>query len=673
MFRFFSLHLEQLNRSFAAAYALLERPKVARRAVVLLLAIQTGLLAYSAYAHSPTLNEPGHLVAGLSYWKFGRFDVYNVNPPLVKMVAALPVMAVGYEEDWSGFNTGLGARPEFVMGEDFVAANGERSFFLFMIARWACIPFSWLGGVVCYLWARDLFGRPSGVIACAIWCFEPNILAHSSLITSDVAGAALGVAACYTFWGWLKKPTWAQAALTGVVLGLAELTKTTLILFYPLWPLMWAIYRWSDRHSMVARDWLREAGMLTARMLIGLYVLNLGYGFEGSLIPLGEFQFVSNLFTGHSVPEPTPLGEKARDVISMTPDLSHPTFPYNRFANSSLNSIPIILPANYLLGIDMQQKDFEYYGRPSYLRGEWSDRGWWYYYLYAAAIKVPLGLLMLGALTFITAIRPNAHRCTSTASSRSAHFPPPTSYRDLFILLFSPLVVFVVVSSKTGFSEHMRYVLPCFPFAFIWVSGMARNLLDKALIVSISCRNIGRRSLVGCAQPAVLMMLLWGVTSSLWIYPHSLSYFNEVIGGPLHGPSHLLGSSVDWGQDLRYLEEWFDANSESSASLVYVGGFAPSDIYGTNSEVPDFKWAYEPKSGLPPILADRLHMRSTHRWIISVACLEGSKCKAYDLYTANSRRFKNYVGDNLHLFRKKIRLSYCYTMCEVEPLSNVTK
>lgn len=177
-----------LQRSFAAVQTMLERPKIARRAVVLLLAIHTGLLAYSAYVHSPTLNEPGHLVAGLSYWKFGRFDLYNVNPPLVKMVAALPVMAVGYWEDWSGFYTGLGARPEFSMGEDFVAANGERSFFLFMIARWACTPFGWLGGIVCYLWARDLFGRPSGVIACAIWCFEPNILAHASLITSDAAG-----------------------------------------------------------------------------------------------------------------------------------------------------------------------------------------------------------------------------------------------------------------------------------------------------------------------------------------------------------------------------------------------------------------------------------------------------------------------------------------------------
>lgn len=40
------------------------------------------------------------------------------------------------------------------MGENFVAANGDRSLFLFMIARWACIAFSWIGAIGCYLWGK---------------------------------------------------------------------------------------------------------------------------------------------------------------------------------------------------------------------------------------------------------------------------------------------------------------------------------------------------------------------------------------------------------------------------------------------------------------------------------------------------------------------------------------
>ncbi len=57
-----------------------------------LLAIHAGLLAYGAAVHSPSIDEVGHLAAGLSHWQLGRFDLYHVNPPLVRMVAAVPVL-----------------------------------------------------------------------------------------------------------------------------------------------------------------------------------------------------------------------------------------------------------------------------------------------------------------------------------------------------------------------------------------------------------------------------------------------------------------------------------------------------------------------------------------------------------------------------------------------------
>jgi len=562
-------YFQQIHSSLAAWCRYLDHPRVALRSVFVLLSIHTGLLAYSAYVHSPTLNEPGHLVAGLSHWKFGRFELYRVNPPLVRMVAALPVMAVGYEEDWSGFHEGPGARPVFGMGEDFVAANGVRSFFLFMVARWACIPFSWLGGIVCYLWARDLSGRPAGVFACALWCFSPNILAHASLITADVGGTALGVAACYTFWRWLKKPTWTQAALTGVVLGLAELCKTTLILFYPLWPLLWVAYRWSNRREMQMRDWTREAGMLVLRMAIGLYVLNLGYGFEDSGKPLKEFHFVSNLFTGRESPESRDKGQEADDKATRNSQLAT----HNLFANTWLGHLPVPFPKNYLLGIDIQQRDFENYGRPSYLRGEWQDHGWWYYYLYAGLIKVPLGTLLLGLFALIVQIA-NVRRRSKPTIPPSTFRPPP--WKDFLILLLPPLVIFCVVSSKTGFSEHFRYVLPCFPFVFIGIScsvtmiflGIKENFLDKiqrSTTISGSSATIRTPKLF--TSLATLILLLWSVASSFWIYPHSLSYFNESVGGPKNGAEHLLGSNVDWGQDFRYVAR--NINKHPGACLLH--------------------------------------------------------------------------------------------------------
>jgi 4-amino-4-deoxy-L-arabinose transferase-like glycosyltransferase len=590
----------ELQRSFAAVYAALEDPRTARRVVVVLLIIHTGLLGYSACVHSPTLNEPGHLVAGLSHWRFGRFELYRVNPPLVRMVAALPVMAVGYDEDWSGFYEGPGVRPEFSMGKDFVAANGERSFFLFMIARWACIPFSWIGAIVCYLWARDLYGRPAGVLACTIWCFEPNVLAHASLITADAAATAFGAAACYLFWRWLKTPTWTRAGLTGVVLGIAELTKTTLILFYPLWPILWVLYRWSDRRSMVRRDWLREGGMLAVSLTIGIYVLNVGYGFEGPFKQLKEFDFVSDLFTGDVAAERRTDAAPSTGVSQPATSASRA----NRFAGTWLGGLPVPLPENYLAGIDVQQRDFEDFGRPSYLHGEWRNLGWWYYYLYACAIKVPLGLWLLAVLVvfarLISVFTPTGGGSTeekemSRASvaivqATAAGQQPTASLRDEVVLLFPVLLIFAVVSAKTGFNEHVRYVVPAIPFFVIALSQVAggkrltneshlpHNYMPVVWGVLFSSRRGGRR------MPALLMAVVafagsWLVASSLWIYPHSLSYFNESIGGPLNGPRYLLGSNVDWGQDLRYLKSWVDGHPEARGLYVsHAGLLDPNDL-----------------------------------------------------------------------------------------------
>lgn len=67
-------------------------------------------------------------------------------------------------------------------------------------------------------------------------------------------------------------------------------------------------------------------------------------------------------------------------------------------------------------------------------------------------------------------------------------------------------------------------------------------------------------------------LLAWFVASSLWIYPHSLSYFNESVGGPLNGPNHLLGSNVDWGQDVRYLHCWLERHAPASQHNVRYFG-----------------------------------------------------------------------------------------------------
>lgn len=501
----------------------------------LILTIHTGLLGYNAYVHSPTLNEPAHLVAGLSHWKFGRYELYRVNPPLVRMVAALPVMAVGYEEDWSDFHDGPGSRPVFTMGENFVAANGERSFFLFMIARWACIPFSWLAAIVCYMWARDLFGPTAGVLAAGLWCFEPTILAHASLLTPDAHASALALAAGYVHWRWIQNPTWGACFLSGTTLALAQLTKSTHLILYPLFLLLWVCFRPRGRRGA----WRIELVMLLATLFTSVGLLNFGYRFEGTCTPLCEYRFVSNLLGGDD------------EVRAETPLLA-----------TWIEELPLCLPRDYVLGLDVQQRDFEDYGGLSFLRGEWGERGWWYYYAYSALVKTPIGILGLVALVV----------CGAMARV--------TAPNGRFVLLIA-LAYFGLVSSKTGFSEHYRYVIPALPFLFVWIGQVVPLAMAE-----------GRTSkkpwylLRGRMPILVYLFALTVVMSSLFSYPHGISYFNELVGGPAGGPRHLLGSNVDWGQDLRYLSRYMDRELDSSDRLylAYHGPVSPADLGMRNTK-----------------------------------------------------------------------------------------
>ncbi len=543
--------------------------------VVTLLVIQTGLLAYSGYVHSPTLNEPAHLAAGISHWQFGSFELYRVNPPLVRSIAAIPVMLAGAKTDWSRLRNDPTMRTEFMVGKDFIAANGERSFILVTLARWACIPFAWIGGVVCFLWARDLYGSLAGVLAVTLWCFSPNILAHASLITSDAAATSLCLLACYLFWRWLRKPTWRQATVAGAALGVALLTKTTLIVLAPALPLAWLLYRYLDPLKTPRPKWIRDSLMQFAFVTVAFFTLNLGFGFEGTFTRLGDYSFISHTLTG-------------QNSYGMG----------NRFASSSLAAIPIPLPLHYVRGIDVQWRDFEECSRPSYLAGEFKDRGWWYFYLYAMGIKVPLGAWGLFALTVIGRFSVMRKTALSSHETDDVDSLRPTAWKDEAFLLFPATLILIAVSSQTGFSEHLRYVLPIFPFMIIWISQAASLCDHHALSKFPSAASPGFLPKRSWLVATTVGLICWFVGSSLYAYPHSLAYFNELAGGVRGGNAYLLSSNADWGQDLLYLKQWLDEHPEvDKLNLAFCGHYDTSKL-GFKYTVPppqDIKTGRVPK------------------------------------------------------------------------------
>jgi dolichyl-phosphate-mannose-protein mannosyltransferase len=503
--------------------------------VVLLLIVHSSLLAWSAYRHSPVDNEVAHLAAGFSHFDLGRFDLYRVNPPLIRTVAALPIAALSPRMTWRAYDLDPLVRAEVSTGQDFLHCNGARTFWLVTLARWACIPFSVLGGYVCYRWARDLYGAASGLTSLSLWLFCPYVLGHSSLIIPDSHAAALGVTAVYCFWRWLKQPHWKRALAAGFTLGLAELAKTTLLVLYPVLCLSWIIYH-LPKSAADSKYRIWNLGSLFAIIGISVIVINIGYTFEGSFRRLGEYRFQSLLMTGTpSLEETSELGE-------------------NRFHGTWCGRIPLPLPANYLQGVDAQKLDFDQ-KRWSYLRETWKVGGWPYYYLYALVVKIPLGTWLLFAMAIAVSVLRRGYS---------------TDTRSEIALLLPAFLVLTVVSSHVGFGVHSRYVIPALPFVFVWISKVARAITLNHYITAL----------------VVAASLSSSISSSLSVYPHSIAYFNGLAGGPRQGHKHLLGSNLAWGQDLLYLQMWYDNRPEPVALRLAVSTANDPRVIGIDFTLP---------------------------------------------------------------------------------------
>lgn len=518
------------------------------------------LIGWLGWSSGPNPDEVGHLPAGCLCVEFGNFDLYEVNPPLVKSVAAIPVVMAEPKYNWSRFSDFPGQRTEWAVGRSFISTNGMKSFTWFAMARWALLTIWLIGTAVIARWAWELSGPAGSLAAVFAWCYCPEVMHWSATICPDSAAASMGVLAVWTFRTWLKDGRLPSAVLAGVTAGLAVLTKTTWLLLIPIFPLLALL-----RQQLPLRT---RALHLVLMSILALYVINSGYAFTRSFTPLKDYSFFSAALAGR-----TEDGQLRR---------RQDTYAGNRFADHWLGRVPVPLPGSFVEGIDLQKWDFEK-GKSSFLRGEYKDTGWWYWYLYALLVKTPIGLLLLFPLAAAARFggRSGVDRgqptdpCARDETARSGDMerdsvPPLKRWQEDAIVLLPAVAVLALVSSQTGFTRYLRYILPCYPFAFVWLSRFFSPQLNPRPWL----RRTG------------WVLLFWAAISGLKVFPHTLSYFNEAVGGPLNGPAHLRGASIDWGQDLLRVGEWCRNHPEATPLYVSVDAFFDVDVLGIESEHP---------------------------------------------------------------------------------------
>lgn len=489
-----------------------------RTAILLFyLLLQTALLAHLSWATSVNRTEAGHVGAAVYFCKTLRFDVFHVNPPLTRMLVGPAISLVAPEYDWKSYSPRPQDRTEWSMGNSFINVNSpEKVRYSVFLARCSLIPLILLGSYFGFRFATELYGTTSGFIFLTLWIFSPLLLAWSATLCPDAVSASLGIVGVYTFWRWLKNPNWKTCILAGFCLGLLPLAKTTWIIAFPIWILMFVIY--FGTYGALAK-WKQFVTIL----LLGIYTLNMGYGFDGSFRPLKDYSFRSQALTGHSESQSGKSG--------------------NRFAENAFGYVPVPLPCEFVQGIDTQRVDFEK-GLESYFLGQYSQHGWLGYYAYTLGVKEPLAVWVLALLAIFV-----------TCFMRKFN----ANWRDEIVVIIPGLILFIFISSQSGFSLHPRYIIPVLPFLYIWISKLGKAFSEGNRLVA----------------SATTLLLFWFVTSSLLWYPHSMSYFNEIVRSPWHGkyfthdnPPPLLGSNIDWGQNSYFLKKWYDKHPEAKPLFV---------------------------------------------------------------------------------------------------------
>ena len=475
-------------------------------------------LAYeSALTSGVVIDEYQHLPAGISHWQLGRFLLYRESPPLIRGLFALPAWWLGARVDYTHSGTMFRSEPPVAAG--FLSANGaESSQNFFLRARWMVIMLAVGCALAIAQWAGEGYGRPAGIAAAALWLTDPNVLAHSSTATIDIGAALAGLLATYGFWHYLRRPGPARAIAVGVGLGLAEVSKFSLLALYPAWMAMAILARrlpHGERGGAARPSW-RQLGMIAA---LSVATINLVYLGEGTFRPLGSYPFKSYALSGERIEDP------------YGPDR-------NRFRGTPLARLPVPLPVNYVAGFDSQKWDEER-GLLYLEGGQVRRRGRWYSPLRTLAYKLPPGTLAILAAAAAWGIA----RWRRLGLREAAALIPAAAILGL-------------LCTQTGLNWPLRYAQPALPFLLVAAGGVMRAAWES---------RAGRFAVLAC--------VVWNAVELAQVRPSYHSYGNPLVGGPAGAQRTFIGSNFDWGQDLLRLKRWCGCHPEAQPLAVMHYGY----------------------------------------------------------------------------------------------------
>ena len=491
----------------------------------------------------PTFDEVGHIAAGYSFLEFNDYRLYDVDPPLMRQIAAFPLLFM--DLNFPLHSEGWKEKKEIDVGYDFFyKMNDHKADRILFWSRLPIILVSLLFGLLLFKFANDLWNVKTGLFAFFLYSFEPNILANARLATTDMGLAfflTLSVYFTYKYW---KKPTFANATAMGLSFGLAIASKTPAVILAPFFFVVVLVVRPFIINADSSFSFVKhlKAAYINkniftyflhwiAILLLGFLILSMDYGFFKTWSvfrddnDLQKFELSLDKLHIHS-PE---AKEKAVHLAQL---VRVPARPF------------IVSFVKWFGFLPRAKEEGKVQGyRPFFIgkRGKFAS-----FPFVAFFIKEPIpiiGLILLGSIFLIF------------------------YDRRKFLYLLLP-ILFVLSMDLKIHPWTYRYInLLTLPFLILIASSV------------INCKFVSKR----LVSVGIGVLAIWFLAESIFIFPNYLAYFNEFIGGPGQGHNYLVNSNLDWGQDLKLLKKYLERNRIKRVNLSYFGSADP-DYYQINYE-----------------------------------------------------------------------------------------
>ncbi len=459
-----------------------DRRYVAAIAVLTLVALVR--VASTHRVFSEVLDEPAHLAAGFQ-WLHGTYTIDASHPPLARILGALPLWMAGFP---------VPQTDQMVAYGNELLYHGDRYQKVLARIRLGNLLLFAIAIVATAEWARRTFSKGVAIAAGAMLTTMPVVLGHAGVLTTDLAALTAIPLSLLALDIFLETPTRKRAVLLGLAIGVGLLTKFSFLVFFPPCALIVILSRADGEGSQPRRPRMRSFAalrMTAIAMVVAFVTVWAGYRFD--------FR--------------TPKAYGGPHAVYVF-DVGAPA-PLRPFARWAADRLPIPAPA-FGVGLGMLQAHNKE-GHKSFLLGEVSTKGWWYYFPVVFFYKTPLPFLILAAWGAWLIVR-----------SRD---------RVRIGVLLTAFAI-LGISMTSAINIGVRHVLPMYaPLAIVAAYG--------AIEIAKQTRDAFGRTMFA----ALLAWLFLGVAAA---HPDYLAWFNEAAQP---NPARIaVDSNLDWGQDAIRLE-----------------------------------------------------------------------------------------------------------------------